>query len=217
MTINTSYVIHYAAFTLKSKPRAARVLRLYVVIERKIYMSGNLFFWALIAGLVFFALSALFGGDGVDVHADTDSADVEHEGAAVASQVITVRNFFLFMVGFGAAGLVAQSFGYDAFRASGFGIAGGIVLGILGFLFFRMLKRSQGNSMAYPQKLAGRKGTVTLAIPEGGAGEISMSNEFGTRISMMARSQEGSIAEGSAIEVVTVTGSSATVKKLQHA
>ena len=169
-------------------------------------------------GLSFSLLSLLFGGgleDNAELtgHLDSSDVDTDHNGITV-SDVFTLRNFLLFMVGFGATGMLAVNAGCKGWSSSGFGFLGGVTVAFLGFLFYRAIGRQQGNSATKLGALVGKDAVVITAIPSGGYGEIRTSDEFGTAVTLPAQSEDGAIAGGFHVQILKIAANAAVVKKL---
>jgi len=172
-----------------------------------------------IIGASFTIFSFIFGGgaeDGdvhFDGHADASHPDGGSSGITL-SDLLSLRNFLMFLVGFGAVGMEMTSAGYNAWQSSFGGVVGGIVLAAIGFLFYRMIAKQQGSSVTKLGALAGKQAQVITSIPEDGYGEIRLNDQFGASITLMALSKDGPLSAGSCVEVVAVVANAATVKKV---
>jgi len=170
-----------------------------------------------LVGLSLSILSFMFGGgaEDADFHLDADHIDASHidgGNGVTLSTLFSLRNFLLFLVGFGAAGAEAVNAGYNAWQASGFGLVGGVVLAILGLFFYRAIGKQQGNSAPRLAALVGKNASVITGIPLNGYGEIRMNNEFGTAVTLPAQSKDGAISSGSTVEVTDIVANVAMVK-----
>ena len=170
----------------------------------------GIFLVILVACLVFFMLSAVFGGDTSGADADVMGGD--HDGVVFTSNVLTIRNFFLFGVGFGASGVIATYLGSGGFAASIWGVGAGVVMVIVGVWFYSLVRRQESNTVANPAILVGKHAVVTTPIPDGGRGEIMTSNEFSATVHLAAQSPSGAVPTGTEVVVVSVVGNVATVQ-----
>lgn len=116
---------------------------------------------------------------------------------------LSLRSLMMFGVGFGAAGTLSSYAGHPALVASGFGLIAGLVSAAVGVTAARFLVSQEGDSTPRLERLAGRRGRVTLAIPEWGTGQICVVNEFGATAYLSAIAK-GQIAEGAIVTVVGV-------------
>lgn len=115
------------------------------------------------------ALGAIGGGHDADHH-DGDSSH-DHETISVFSPKIIA----IFMVGFGSAGCLATHYGLGAILATVAGLGGGLVLGSAALIGLRLLYSQQASSEIHISDAVGLTGTVTLAIPTVGRGEVGVS------------------------------------------
>lgn len=180
-----------------------------------------------IAGMLFFAVSLIFGGDadhGDFDHSGFDHVDVGHSDVGHADHgdsdhhesqgpsIFSIRSFFLFMTGFGAAGAVAKYFGYDNFIASGWGASTGIIFAILGWLVFRVIHKQQASTTTNTASLVGRTGRVTVQIVPGEVGQISTRNQFGAALYLRAKTNgQQTITEGAIVTIQDAVGDIVTV------
>ncbi len=182
----------------------------------------NIFLIVAVAGLFFSFMSLIFGGGAEDTDTgglDADHIDISHDGDNGNNSGVSVASFFSlrtlmwFLTGFGAAGAAAINAGWGPWPSAGFGLLGGFSLVLFGVLLFTFVGKQQGNSAPKLRSLVGKTALVVTSIPEQGLGEIRVVNEFGTAVTLNAKSQDGAVCNGSSVEVVTVDANTATVKK----
>jgi membrane protein implicated in regulation of membrane protease activity len=167
------------------------------------------YLFVAIIGISFSLFGQLLGGGHDLDHSDVHHADGAHHGS-IASAIFSFRNFLVFMVGFGASGLLAIQAGLTAWPSIGCAFIGGLILAGLIYLFFEAVGRQQGNTLSNPNALVGKRARVSIAIPPNGFGEIQTTNEFGSSVSLPARSK-GAVEAGRSVNVEGVDGGVATV------
>jgi len=174
-------------------------------------MLKNPFFITLLlcftvwVAMVFMGLGDDGGDTGDHSHGDAD----HHDGAM--PNVLTIRNIMLFGVGFGASGYISTYNGNDFQTSFIVGLVFGTGTAYLGYKFFQLIRKQEGNSLTCLNFLEGTEARVLTAIPGKGFGEITARNEFGTTIIVMARSEGSDISEGSKVRIVSIAGNIATV------
>jgi len=120
-------------------------------------------------GFLFLIVSFLFGemfghdvGDhGGDVHGDV------HGVGFLNSRVLSV-----FITAFGGFGAIGAHLGYRVEGSTGLGLAGGLVFGFIIYVFARFLYGQQASSGIGTGELIGRTAQISVAIPEGGLGQV---------------------------------------------
>ncbi len=146
-------------------------------------------------GFVYIVLGWLLSsilGDHADSHsADSsdghgDSHDHNHETVSIFSPKVVA----IFMVGFGAGGAIATHGTFGVVGSTLLGLATGVVFGVLGLTFMRALYSQQASSEIQTSEAIGRRGTVTIDIPQNGVGEVSLSLN-GQYMTYSARSMSG--------------------------
>lgn len=168
-------------------------------------------FLLILAGcLLFFVLIASFGGDasGGDADAGVGGHD---DGGIFTSNILAVRNLFLFGAGFGAGGAIATYLGCGVVASSAWGIGVGVCMVVVVVWFYALVRRQQSNTVSSPEALVGKHAVVVTEIPENGIGEISATNEYGALVYIVARTRSGEISIGEKVIVKSVEGHTATV------
>jgi len=117
------------------------------------------------------------------------------------------------LMGFGAAGSVAEYYRPDHVRSSLIGLLCGIVLAAITYLMLGFLYKQQSSSLVNTNSAVGCTGTVTVSIAEAGLGEVGVQVE-GLYCSYVARSKDGRpIPKGQTVRIVQCLGSQLLVEK----
>ncbi len=171
-------------------------------------------FWiALIAGLVCLSLSHIFDIGGHDADFGHDhGGDGESDG--LMTNLFTLRNFFIFALGFGASGAIAARLGANDLIASIWGLVAGVLLALLGSALYRAMRGQQASSLTHSNALVGKRAKVLTAIPSGGRGEITTTNAQGTTVALPARSSSGEIVQNTIVNITAMDGDTATVEPI---
>ncbi|HSL24436.1 MAG TPA: hypothetical protein VK886_23070 [Vicinamibacterales bacterium] len=174
-----------------------------------------MFIYAAIATFGFLLLIAMlvagdmFGGDH-DVGAD--HGGFEH-GDVGGPSVFSVRIMAAFLTAFGVGGVVARYYGLSHPAASGVGVVAGVIMAALVFEFARILYSQQASSEVRMAGLVGMSAEVTVAIAEGGVGQI-MITAGGERSEHIARSADGrSVPRGAEVVITALRGDSVIVAR----
>ena len=125
--------------------------------------------------------------------------------------IFSTKVIFTFIMGFGAAGAIAQFYGTGYPIASVIGIVAGIVLATLMYGIILLFTEQQSNSVIATDSLLGCTGTVTVPIDKDAIGEIGVS--VGGEYRTYAARLQGSSAlpKGHAVRIVNVGGPVLTV------
>ncbi|MBI4477845.1 MAG: hypothetical protein HY654_11765 [Acidobacteria bacterium] len=160
--------------------------------------------------LVMLFVGELFGGDH-DAGAHDFPADHGDADAGGGPSVFSARVMAAFLTAFGAAGVVARYYNLSHPAASGLGVASGIVLAGIVYQFARLLYSQQASSEVRMTALVGRSAEVSVAIPEGGVGQITLSFG-GERSEHLARSADGlALLRGTEVVITGLRGDSVVV------
>lgn len=176
--------------------------------------ATSTFGWILFGSMAFLITSALLGGHhDVDTGHDVDGGDVDGSTHHVVttSELFNLRNLALLAVGFSGCSIIARNMGLGELETNLAGIAGAVVMFLLGIYFFRMIRKQEGNSITSNTDLVGKSAVVTVSIPSNGYGEISLQNAFGAATSLTAKTVGIAIAQGSEVRITAVSGNTATV------
>jgi len=165
-------------------------------------------------GFVMLLITSIFGHD-----ADTDvghdfGGDADH--GSHGPSIFSTKMLSLILVGFGAGGFgVRATTGAGMFAASMGGVAGAVVLGVIGYLIIRGFYGSQASSTVTDDDIIGCDGNLLDGIPEGGRGQVACVVR-GREITFLARSKDGSpIKRGAPVKIVAKTAGVVTVTPLE--
>lgn len=159
-------------------------------------------------GFLFLVVMLLFGHDhdvGHDFTVEHDAGD--HGGGP---SVFSARVMASFLTAFGVGGIVGRYYGLSHPAASGIGVAAGIVLAGIVYQFARILHSQQASSAVRMSDLVGRSATVSVAIPAGGVGQVSLT-VGGERNEYIARAADGQAVVRGCDVVITALGGEALV------
>ena len=156
--------------------------------------------FGLIFLLVMLFVGEFFGGDH-EIHAGeiAEHGDLGHDAGP---SIFSARIMASFLTAFGVGGVVARYYELSHPAASGVGILTGTVLSGLVYQFARILYSQQASSEVRMAGLVGKSGEVTVPIPEGGVGQITVT-VGGQRTTQIARSADGRAISGGREVVVT--------------
>jgi membrane protein implicated in regulation of membrane protease activity len=159
--------------------------------------------------LVMLFVGDLFGGDH-EVHAGDVGGDVGHEGGP---GIFSARIMASFLTAFGVGGMVARYYDLSHPAAAGCGVAAGVVMSGIVYQFAKILYSQQASSEVRMVSLVGKTGEVTVGIPQGGMGQVTL--EYGgERTTQIARSKDGgALAPGTAVVVTALRGDSIIVER----
>lgn len=165
-------------------------------------------------GLLFFAVSLVFGDHDVGGH-DHDFGHGHDGGDSHGGSVFSVFNISWFMIGFGGAGTIATVNGISFPKSCATGVIFGAVCLFLAFLFMKAMHKQQANSTLTTEKLVTICATVSLSIPAGGIGKIQCNTGDGFN-EFVARSENGqSLPAGTPVRIVSQAGGICTVKVIE--
>jgi membrane protein implicated in regulation of membrane protease activity len=171
-----------------------------MIIYAAIAVFGFLFL------LVMLFVGELFGDH--DVAGHDVSAD---HGDAGGPSVFSARIMASFLTAFGVGGIVGRYYGLSHPAASGTGVVAGIVMSGLVYQFARILYSQQASSELHMTGVIGRFAEVSVAIPAGGVGQITLSSG-GERTEHIARSADGTaVGRGSQVVIRELRGESVIV------
>jgi membrane protein implicated in regulation of membrane protease activity len=152
----------------------------------------------------------LFGGDH-DGHFEAHGHDMGDQGHGPS--IFSARIMATFLTAFGCGGAIARYFELPHIASAGIGIAFGVAMASLVYQFAKVLYGQQASSEIKMNTLVGRTAEVTVGIPEGGVGQITITVS-GERSSHIARPSDGKpIAMGSEVIVTGIRGDTVIVER----
>lgn len=162
-----------------------------------IYVAiGAVGFLFLVGMLV---IGDVFGGDhDVADHGAPLDAHPDHGGPGIFS----ARIMAAFLTAFGVGGVVGRYYGLGHPAASGVGVVAGVVMAALVYQFARLLYSQQASSEVKMATLVGKHAEVSVAIPAGGVGQVTLSFA-GERSDHLARTATGQALPRGAEVVIT--------------
>ena len=176
-----------------------------------IYISIAAFGFLMLLVMLF--VGELFGGDhdlGHEIAAG--HLDSDHGGPSIFS----VRIMGAFLTAFGVGGVVGRYYQLSHPASSGIGVVTGVVMAGLVFQFAKVLYSQQASSEIRMGGLIGQTAEVSVAIPAGGLGQVSVSSA-GARSEHVARSQDGRPVKRGAVVVIKSLGGDSLVVAAESA
>ncbi|HYN09282.1 MAG TPA: hypothetical protein VES67_18005 [Vicinamibacterales bacterium] len=160
-------------------------------------------------GLIVLLSMLVFG----DIFGDHDvDHGFDHGGDAGGPSILSVRVMAAFLTAFGVGGIVARYYSLSHPAASGVGVVAGIVMAGIVYQFARLLYSQQASSELRMGGLIGATAEVSVAIPEGGVGQISLSSG-GEQTEHIARSADGrALSRGTTVVIAALGGHAVVVK-----
>lgn len=161
--------------------------------------------------LVMLFIGEIFGGDH-DLHVEADHGEVDHGSGP---SIFSARIIASFLTAFGVGGVVARYYALPHPVASGIGVVSGVVLAGLVYQFAKILYSQQASSEIHMTALVGRTAEVTIGIPEGGVGQVTLT-VGGERTMHIARPGDGHrIPPGTEVVITALRGDSVVVDRVE--
>lgn len=163
--------------------------------------------------LIMLFAGEIFGGDHeISAHdVSVEHGDVGHGGGP---SIFSARIMASFLTAFGVGGVVARYYNLSHPAASGVGIVSGVVMSSVVYQFAKLLYSQQASSEVRMMGLVGRSAEVSVAIPEGGVGQIALTFG-GERTEQIARSADGrALSRGAEVLITGLRGDSVVVAPL---
>lgn len=160
--------------------------------------------------LVMLFVGEIFGADHeVGAHdVSVEHGDADHSGGP---SVFGARIMSSFLTAFGVGGVVARYYDLSHPAASGVGVASGVVMAGIVYQFAKVLYSQQASSEVRMTGLVGRSAAVSVAIPEGGVGQIALAFG-GEHTEHLARSADGrALLRGAEVVITGLRGDSVVV------
>jgi membrane protein implicated in regulation of membrane protease activity len=162
-----------------------------------------------------FLLVMLFVGEffGGDHELGAHDLSVEHGGAdhGGGPSIFSARIMAAFITAFGVGGVVARYYQLPHPASSGVGVVTGLVLSTIVYQFARFLFSQQASSDVRMSSLVGHSAEVSVAIPAGGLGQISITFA-GARSEHVARSADGQpLTRGAEVVITGLRGDAVIV------
>lgn len=166
------------------------------------------------AGLLLLLLMLIAGGIGdhdVPVHeASIDHGDLDAHGGPSPLGIRIIASFLMF---FGVGGMIGQYAAWDHPASSALGVALGMLGATVVYRFATLLHSQEASSDLLVGSLVSRRAHVTIAIPESGVGEVSLT-VGAEQTAQLARSVDGApIPSGGEVVIKAVRGSQLVVER----
>lgn len=137
-----------------------------------------------------------------------EHGDADHGGGP---SVFSVRIMAAFLTAFGVGGVVARYYRLSHPAASGVGVAAGMVFAGVVYQFAKFLYSQQASSEVRMTSLVGKSAHVSVAIPQGGVGQIALTFA-GERSEHIARAADGqAMPRGAEVVITNLQGDSVVV------
>ncbi len=169
-----------------------------------------------LAGFILVAGGFLFGGEhdlGHDVGGDV-SHDIHPEGEGTIS-IFSTKVLGTFVMGFGAAGAIAQYYKLSYPQSSLVGVGSGIVLGAVMYAMLLLFIREQASSLISAETVIGCVGVVTTTIDANAVGEVGVAAEGEYRNYSARAIGAQSIEKGRRVRVARLAGGVLLVEEVQ--
>lgn len=156
-------------------------------------------------------LILLFVGEIFGDHDVGHDGDIGGHDVSGGPSIFSIRIMAAFLTAFGAGGVIARYYGLSHVAASAIGIVCGVVMAGIVYQFAKLLYAQQASSHLQLDRLIGATGEVSVSIPKGGVGQITIS-AAGERTEHIARSADGqAIPRGVSVTITGLGGDSVTV------
>ncbi len=147
-------------------------------------------------------------------HDSDHDADHDADHGSGSMNVFSVKIILAFGVGFGAGGYVGAANGLLWLGSALAGLAGGLIVGGIGYAFLNALYTRQGSSTVRTASLIGAVGIVDTGIDADGVGRIVVSLPSGQE-TFLAKSANGKpLALNTSVKIVRVDGTIMSVEPL---
>jgi membrane protein implicated in regulation of membrane protease activity len=163
--------------------------------------------FGLLLLLILLFVGEIFGGD----HDFGHDGDMGGHDVSGGPSIFSIRIMAAFLTAFGAGGVIARYYDLSHVAASGIGIVCGVVMAGIVYQFARVLYSQQASSHLRLDHLIGASAEVSVSIPDGGVGQITIS-AAGERSQHIARTADGqAVARGASVTVTALGGDSVIV------
>ena len=154
---------------------------------------------------------------------DHDASDHDHDHGHEADQgndpTVSIFSFKVigaFIMGFGAAGAIADYYGTGWLASSLAGLATGVALGFFMYGILRMVYSQQSDSLVPTDHAIGKSGLVTIGIDKNSAGQVNVALS-GQHRNYLARGISGeAIPKGKVVVVRETSGSELLVEEVER-
>lgn len=164
-------------------------------------------------GFLFLIVSFVFGE--VFGHGDGGGHGGDVHGEVHGISFLNPRVLSVFVTAFGGFGAIGVHLGQRIEISTAIGLAGGVVFGGIIYLFARFLYGQQASSGVGVGELVGRMGHISVAIPEGGLGQVRCA--LGENIvEKLARTVDGgAIPANTSVKIESIVGETVLVRRAE--
>lgn len=171
-----------------------------------------------VGGFILLVISLLIGelaehgGDIVHQFGDHDMGHGVEHGHGGPS-FFSFRIIAALVTGFGGAGAIARYHELSYVLSSLIGIVSGFALAFVVYSIVKFLYTQQATSGHALTELVGKTAKVSVGIPEGAAGEITLTYK-GATVSQPARSEDGkAVKNGEIVTIKSVVGDTVVISR----
>ncbi|HLY62508.1 MAG TPA: hypothetical protein VKV95_17340 [Terriglobia bacterium] len=167
-----------------------------------------------IAALGFFFLLFSFLAGDLFGHGDIGGHDLGVHGEVHGGvSFFSSRVLSVFVTAFGGFGAIGTNLGYSIGLSTLMGLGGGLFFGAIIYLFASFLYSQQASSDIRMSELVGGTAQVTVAIPQGGVGQVRMTMGESV-VEKIARAQDGGeIPIGTLVKIESIVGEAILVRR----
>jgi membrane protein implicated in regulation of membrane protease activity len=160
-----------------------------------------------------FLIVMLFVGELASLDHDLASPEGGFDGDGGGPSIFSARIMAAFVTAFGVGGLIGRYNDLSHPAASGVGIAAGVVMASVVYQFGKFLYSQQASSGVQMASLVGRTAEVSVAIPVGGVGQVTLTFG-GERTEHIARSADGeAVTRGAEVVITGLRGDAIVVSR----
>jgi membrane-bound ClpP family serine protease len=167
-----------------------------------------------VAGFILVSGGFLFGGDHDHDAGHDISHDVHPESEGTIS-IFSTKVLGTFVMGFGAAGAIAQFYKMTYPQSSLVGVAAGVALGGIMYAILLVFIKEQASSLVPGDAVIGCIGVVTTSIDSNAVGEVGVSAGGEYRNYSARATGAQSIEKGRRVRVVQIAGGVLLVEEIQ--
>lgn len=120
---------------------------------------------------VMLVVGDLIGGD----HEVATDHGLDVDGGHGGPGIFSVRIMAAFLTAFGVGGIIGRYYDLSHPASSGLGVLAGVIMAGAVYQFGKLLHSQQASSEIRMASLVGRIGEVSVAIPAGGLGQVTLS------------------------------------------
>ncbi len=147
------------------------------------------------------------GGEHAAHESFSDAANMPHPS------FLSLRFLLAFMSGFGVTGAIATHLGQSVLPSSAYGVGTGLVMWIVVYGFVSILSSQQASINVTEADFVGKEAHVTLEIPAGGCGQVSMQIGESTFTKIAKTADGSSVPENARVAITGIVGPVALVEK----